>query len=76
MEFCHFFLFVMFVVLTVDQFVKRGNGPLELQKQDSHSDFSSKSQEMCQFFEKRGYPASVIHLCSEHFRPEDFESQF
>ena len=23
------------------------------------SDFSNKSQEMCQFFEKRGYPASV-----------------
>ena len=27
MEFCHFFLFVMFVVLTVDQFVERGDGP-------------------------------------------------
>ena len=26
MEFCHFFLFVMFVVLTVDQFVERGDG--------------------------------------------------
>ena len=24
------------------------------------SDFSKKSKEMCQFFEKRGYPASVI----------------
>ena len=41
MEFCHFFLFVMFVVLTVefggpDQFVERGDGPFELQKQDSH----------------------------------------
>ena len=31
-----FFLFVMFVVLTVDQFVERGDGPFELQKQDSH----------------------------------------
>ena len=30
MEFCHFFLFVMFVVLTVDQFVERGDGPFEL----------------------------------------------
>ena len=36
MEFCHFFLFVMFVVLTVDQFVERGDGPFELQEQDSH----------------------------------------
>ena len=26
-----------FVVLTVDQFVGQGGGPLELQKQDSHS---------------------------------------
>ena len=25
-----------FVVLTVDQFVERGDGPFELQKQDSH----------------------------------------
>ena len=32
---CHFFLFVTFVV-TVDQFVERGDGPFELQKQDSH----------------------------------------
>ena len=29
MEFCHFFLFVMFVVLTVDPFVERGDGPFE-----------------------------------------------
>ena len=26
------------------------------------SDFSSKSEEMCQFFEKRGYPASVVKV--------------
>ena len=30
MEFCHFFLFVIFVVLAVDQFVERGDGPFEL----------------------------------------------
>ena len=29
-------LFVTFVVLTVDQFVGRDDGPLEQQKQDSH----------------------------------------
>ena len=29
-------LFVMFVVLTVDQFVGRDDGPLEQQKQDGH----------------------------------------
>ena len=27
---------VLFAVLTVDQFVGRGDGPLKLQKQDSH----------------------------------------
>ena len=31
-----FFLFAMFVVLTVDRFVERGDGPFELQEQDSH----------------------------------------
>ena len=36
MEFCHFFLFVTFVVLTIDQCVERSDGPIELQKQDSH----------------------------------------
>ena len=35
MEFCHFFLFVTFVVLTVGRFVERGDGPFELQKQDT-----------------------------------------
>ena len=35
MKFCHFFLFVLFVVLTVDQLVERGDGLFELQKQDS-----------------------------------------
>ena len=34
--FCHFFLFVTFVVLIVDQLVERGDGPFELQKQDTH----------------------------------------
>ena len=31
-----FFLFVTFVVLTVNRFVECGDGPFELQKQDSH----------------------------------------
>ena len=47
-----------FVVLTVDQFVGRDDGPLEQQKQDSH---------VC-FFDKRGYPASVVqagHHCAQ-----------
>ena len=35
-----FFLFVTFVVLTVDQFVERGDGQFELQKQDSQARFS------------------------------------
>ena len=29
MEFCHYFSFVTFVVLTVDQVVERGDGLLE-----------------------------------------------
>ena len=34
---CHFFLFVTFVVLTVDHFAERvDGGPFELQKQDSN----------------------------------------
>ena len=31
-----FFLFVTFVVLIVDQFVERGDGPFQFQKQDTH----------------------------------------
>ena len=31
-----FFLYGTLVVLTVDQIVERGDGPFELQKQDSH----------------------------------------
>ena len=36
MECDHYFPSVPFVVLTIDQFVGRGGGPLERQKQDSH----------------------------------------
>ena len=36
MEFYHCFPSATFVVLTVDQFVGRDDGPLEQQKQDSH----------------------------------------
>ena len=42
-----FFLFVTFVVLTVDQFVERGGGPFELQKQDSHV---FQTEKMAHFF--------------------------
>ena len=37
------FLFVTLVVLTVDQFVERGDGPFELQKQDSQRDVFRKT---------------------------------
>ena len=37
------------------------------------SDFSNKSEEMCQFFEKRGYPASVIQAA--HHRAQQFDRQ-
>ena len=37
------------------------------------SDFSSKSEETCQFFEKRGYPVSVIE--AGHHRAQQFDQQ-
>ena len=37
------------------------------------SDFSSKSEEMCQFFEKRGYPVSVVKV--GHHRAQQFDRQ-
>ena len=148
MEFCHSYLFVTFVVTTVDQIVGRNDGPLCPQRQDSHvfrrtgtsplicwktslafldikvsisgnvlcasvhykpadshryllyssshpshvknsipysqflrlrrlcsddSDFSSKSEEMCQFFEKGGYPVSVVK--AGHHRAQQFDLQ-
>ena len=36
MEFCHSYLFVTFVVLTVDQIVGHDDGPLWPQRQASH----------------------------------------
>ena len=38
------------------------------------SDFSNKSQEMCQFFEKRGYPASVIQTAHHRTQQTDRQS--
>ena len=37
------------------------------------SDFSSKSEEICQFFEKRGYPVSVVK--AGHHRAQQFDRQ-
>ena len=37
------------------------------------SDFSCKSEEMCQFFEKRGYPVSVVK--AGHHRAQQFNRQ-
>ena len=37
------------------------------------SDFSSKSEEMCQFFAKRGYPVSVVK--AGHHRAQQFDRQ-
>lgn len=37
------------------------------------SDFSNKSQEICQFFEKRGYPSSVIQAA--HHRAQQIDRQ-
>ena len=38
------------------------------------SDFSNKSKEMCPFFEKRGYPASVIQAAHHHAQQIDRQS--
>ena len=38
------------------------------------SDFSNKSQEMCQFFEKRGYPATVIQTAHHRAQQTDRQS--
>ena len=38
------------------------------------SDFSNKSQEMCQFFEKRGYTASVIQTAHHRAQQTDRQS--
>ena len=37
------------------------------------SDFSSKSEEICQFFEKRGYPLSVVK--AGHHRAQQFDRE-
>ena len=37
------------------------------------SDFPSKSEEMCKFFEKRGYPISVVE--AGHHRAQQFDRQ-
>ena len=38
-----------------------------------NSDFSLKSEEMCDFFDKRGYPASVVH--TGHHRGQQIDRQ-
>ena len=38
------------------------------------SDFSNKSKEMCQFLEKRGYPASVIQMAHHRAQQTDRQS--
>ena len=38
------------------------------------SDFSSKSVEMCQFFEKRGYPVAVVKAGHHHTQQFDRQS--
>ena len=37
------------------------------------SDFSLKSEEMCEFFDKRGYPASVVQ--AGHHRAQQIDRQ-
>ena len=36
--------------------------------------FSNKSKEVCQFFKKRGYPASVIQAAHHHAQQIDHQS--
>ena len=37
------------------------------------SDFSLKSEEMCDFFDKRGYPASIVQ--ADHRRAQQIDRQ-
>jgi len=60
MEFCRCSLFVTFVVLTVDQFVVRDDGPLEQQRQDSH---------VCS---KNGtFPLILVKNQSRHYKDDE-----
>ena len=46
---------------------------LRLRPRSDDSDFSKKSEEMCQFFEKRGYPTSVVQM--GHHRAQQIDRQ-
>ena len=71
-EFCRSFPFVTFLVLTVDLFVGRLWASWTADGDDSDS--SNKSEEMCQFFEKRGNPASAIQAAYHHVQQIDRQS--
>ena len=65
MEFYHYFPSVKFVVMTVDQFVGRDDGPLEQQKQDSH---------VCR--RNRTFPLILMKNQSHHYKDDEFHSIF
>ena len=74
MEFDYYSPSETFVVLTADQFVERDDGLLEPRRLCSEdSDFSLKSEEMCHFLDKRGYPASVVQ--AGHHRAQQIDRQ-
>ena len=52
MEFCHFFLLVIFVVLAVDQFVERGDGPFEITCRSRIATFFEKLAHFLRFVRK------------------------
>ena len=70
MEFYHCCLFVTFVALNSIPYSQF----LRLRRLCSDdSDFSLKSDEMCNFFNKRGYPASVVE--AGHHRAQQIDRQ-
>ena len=65
MEFCHFFLFVTFVVLTVDQFVERGDGPFELIKHSKKIRQIWSKMQLCLCIDKKRMSPCIKPLTPE-----------
>ena len=66
-------LFVVFIVTSVKNSIPYSQFPRLRRLCTDDSDFSRKSEEMCQFFEKRGYPVSVVK--AGHHRAQQFDRQ-
>ena len=66
-------LFVVFIVTSVKNSIPYSQFLRLRRLCTDGSDFSRKSEEMCQLFEKRGYPVSVVK--AGHHRAQQFDRQ-